>query len=166
MSLKPLTLWGHAGTPNPWKFAMILEELNVQYERKFIDFADLKKEPFESINPNGRLPAIEDPNTGISVWESGAILDAIDRYVNEIRRISGVLDRWLECKGCLVGGKYSYVNAAFVPWFDVVPVLWSDKIDIEKDFPHVNAWLTRIKARPAIAKALNDKAKTMTAEGI
>lgn len=197
---------------------MILEELNVPYEHKFIDFADLKKEPFESINPNGRVPAIEDPNTGISIWESGAILEylvdtydkqhtisfaskeyyeskqwlhfqtsgqgpyfgqaawftvyhaeklpsAIERYVNEIRRVSGVLDRWLENKEYLVGGKYSYVDAAFVPWFGVIAVLWSDKIDIEKEFPHVNAWLDRIKARPAIAKALDDKAKAVAAEG-
>jgi glutathione S-transferase len=51
------------------------------YEHKFIYFADLKKEPFESINPNGRLPAIEDPNTGISAWESGAILEyLVDIY--------------------------------------------------------------------------------------
>ncbi|CAG8900778.1 unnamed protein product [Penicillium egyptiacum] len=182
---------------------MILEELNVPYEHKFIDFADLKKEPFESINPNGRVPAIEDPNTGISIWESGAILEylvetydkrhnisfaagskeyyetkqwlhyqmsgqgpAIERYINEIRRVSGVLNRWLENKEYLVGGKYSYVDAAFVPWFNVMAFLWSDKIDIEKDFPHVNSWLTdRIKSRPAIANTFDNKAKAMAAEG-
>ncbi|KAJ5193939.1 glutathione S-transferase nitrogen catabolite repression regulator [Penicillium cf. griseofulvum] len=219
MSLKPITLWGHGGTPNPWKVAMILEELNIHYEHKFIDLADLKKEPFESINPNGRVPAIEDPNTGISLWESGAILEylvdtydkqhtisfaagskeyyeskqwlhyqmsgqgpyfgqaawftiyhaeklpsAIERYISEIRRVSGVLNRWLESKKYLVGGKYSYVDAAFVTWFGVVALLWSDKIDIEKDFPHVNAWLNLIKARPAIAKVLDDKAKVRVAE--
>ena len=37
--------------------------------------ADLKKEDFESINMNGRVPAIEDPNTGITLWESGAIIE-------------------------------------------------------------------------------------------
>lgn len=40
-----------------------------------MDFADLKKSPFESINPNGRVPAIEDPNTGTKLWESGAIIE-------------------------------------------------------------------------------------------
>lgn len=36
---------------------------------------DLKKPPFEKLNPNGRVPAIEDPNTGITLWESGAIIE-------------------------------------------------------------------------------------------
>jgi glutathione S-transferase len=41
----------------------------------FLDMADLKKPPFEKINVNGRVPAIEDPNTGITLWESGAIIE-------------------------------------------------------------------------------------------
>jgi glutathione S-transferase len=40
--------------------------------------ADLKKPPFEKLNPNGRVPAIEDPNTGITLWESGAIVEYYD----------------------------------------------------------------------------------------
>lgn len=36
---------------------------------------DLKREPFEKLNPNGRVPAIEDPNTGVVLWESGAIIE-------------------------------------------------------------------------------------------
>ena len=40
-----------------------------------MDFSELKKDPFESLNPNGRVPAIEDPNTGIALWESGAIIE-------------------------------------------------------------------------------------------
>jgi glutathione S-transferase len=55
--------------PNPWKVAILLEELGLPYETKFIDFADMKKEPYTSINPNGRVPAIEDPNTGITLAE-------------------------------------------------------------------------------------------------
>lgn len=29
---------------------------------------------YTDINPNGRLPAIQDPNTGVTLWESGAII--------------------------------------------------------------------------------------------
>lgn len=40
---------------------------------KSFRFDDIKKKPFTDINPNGRVPAIEDPNTGLTLWESGAI---------------------------------------------------------------------------------------------
>ncbi|KAK3171625.1 hypothetical protein OEA41_003709 [Lepraria neglecta] len=61
--------------PNPPKVAIVLEELGVPYETQLMDFPDMKQEPFTSINPNGRVPAIEDPNTGITLWESSAIVD-------------------------------------------------------------------------------------------
>ncbi|KAK8922640.1 glutathione-s-transferase theta, gst [Metarhizium anisopliae] len=80
-SLKTMTLHSHAGGPNPWKVAIILEELGLPYEHKFLDFKQVKEEPFISLNPNGRVPVLEDPNTGISLWESGAIIDyLIDTY--------------------------------------------------------------------------------------
>ncbi|KAK3670377.1 hypothetical protein LTR78_009730 [Recurvomyces mirabilis] len=72
---KPLTLYSHAGGPNPWKVAIILNALSIPYENKLMDFPDLKKAPFEAINPNGRVPALEDPNTNTTVWESGACID-------------------------------------------------------------------------------------------
>jgi glutathione S-transferase len=215
MSLKPITLWGHDSGPNAWRVAMILEELNVPYTHKMIDFPDMKKAPYEAINPNGRVPAIEDPNTGITLWESGAIIEylvetydkgnkisfapgskeyfetkqwlfyqvsgqgpyfgqavwftiyhpeklpgVVDRYINEIRRVSGVLDRFLQDKEFLVGGKYSFADAAFVTWFAVVG-LWADRINLETDFPRLNAWLERLKARQAIAKILRDREEAM-----
>ncbi|RYP52196.1 hypothetical protein DL768_002587 [Monosporascus sp. mg162] len=60
--------------PNPWKVVFVLEELQVPYELKLIKLEDFKKKPFTDINPNGRVPAIDDPNTGLVLWESGAIL--------------------------------------------------------------------------------------------
>lgn len=42
-SLEPITLYGHATGPNPWKTAVILEELKLPYETKMMGFADLKK---------------------------------------------------------------------------------------------------------------------------
>jgi len=35
----------------------------------------MKKPPFEKVNVNGRVPAIGDPNAGITLWESGAIIE-------------------------------------------------------------------------------------------
>ena len=37
---------------------MILEELGLPYETSWVEIEDLKKEPFESINPNGRVPGM------------------------------------------------------------------------------------------------------------
>ncbi|EKG09914.1 Glutathione S-transferase [Macrophomina phaseolina MS6] len=74
-SLKPIVLYSHASGPNPWKVAIVLEELNLPYETKFLEFPQMKQEPFESLNPNGRVPAIEDPNTGVKLFESGAIIE-------------------------------------------------------------------------------------------
>jgi glutathione S-transferase len=42
-SLKPITLYSHASGPNPWKTAIILEELKLPYESKNVDMGDLKK---------------------------------------------------------------------------------------------------------------------------
>ncbi|KAI0594970.1 URE2 protein [Biscogniauxia sp. FL1348] len=79
--LKPITLYGHQLAPNPWKVVIILEALGVPYKHVYINFAEVKKEPFVSVNPNGRVPAIEDPNTGLTLWESGAIVEyLIDTY--------------------------------------------------------------------------------------
>ncbi|EXJ61827.1 glutathione S-transferase [Cladophialophora yegresii CBS 114405] len=73
-SIKPIVLYGHGPTPNPRKVQIILEELDLPYTVKDVELSELKQAPFTNINPNGRLPAIEDPNTGISLWESGAII--------------------------------------------------------------------------------------------
>jgi len=76
MAPKPIKLYSHAGGPNPWKVAIILNELNVPYETELMDFSVLHQEPFESVNPNGRVPAITDPNNdNITLWESGAIIE-------------------------------------------------------------------------------------------
>ncbi|KAH8776659.1 glutathione S-transferase [Diaporthe sp. PMI_573] len=75
---KPIIVHTHGG-PNPWKVVIVLEELGVPYECRLV--ADVKGEAYTKINPNGRTPAIEDPNTGITLWESGAILEyLVDTY--------------------------------------------------------------------------------------
>ena len=44
--------------PNPSKVLVILEELGLPYESSWVELEDLKKEPYESVNPNGRLPGM------------------------------------------------------------------------------------------------------------
>ena len=66
---KPIHLYSHATGPNPWKVVIFFEELGIPYETEYVDFANIKSEPFISVNPNGRVPAIKDPNTDITLWE-------------------------------------------------------------------------------------------------
>ena len=51
----------------------MLEELDIPYENRFLQPHEVKEEPYISLNPNGRIPCIEDPNTGMVLWESAAI---------------------------------------------------------------------------------------------
>ena len=77
---KPIKLWGGGG-PNPLKVRIFLEEFGLPFEVVSISFADVKKPEYLAINPNGRIPAIHDPNTGITLWESGAIIEyLVERY--------------------------------------------------------------------------------------
>lgn len=48
----------------------------------------MKKEPFEKLNPNGRVPAIEDPNTGVVLWESGAIIEYLCETYDTSNKLS------------------------------------------------------------------------------
>jgi glutathione S-transferase len=48
---------------------IILEELGVPYEIQNVAISELKTEPYININPNGKVPAITDPNTDITLWE-------------------------------------------------------------------------------------------------
>ena len=67
---------------------MILEELNILYKVKQLEFSEIKQPAFKKINPNRRVPAIEDPNTGITLWESGAIIEYLVEIYDENRAIS------------------------------------------------------------------------------
>ena len=65
-----------AGTPNGWKISIALEELALPYRVHHIDLmkGDQKTPEFLRINPNGRIPAIVDPDDKLTLFESGAIL--------------------------------------------------------------------------------------------
>jgi glutathione S-transferase len=66
-----------AATPNGWKASITLEELELPYKVRRIDFDKREqKEPwYLKINPNGRIPTIVDhDNGGFAVFESGALM--------------------------------------------------------------------------------------------
>lgn len=63
-------------TPNGRKVSIMLEETGLAYEAHAIDIT--KDQQFEAdflkVSPNNRIPAIVDRETGLSLFESGAIL--------------------------------------------------------------------------------------------
>ncbi|KAK7750069.1 hypothetical protein SLS62_008062 [Diatrype stigma] len=105
--------------PNPWKVVMFLEELHIPYEVKQIRLADVKKKPFTDLNPNGRVPAIKDPNTDLVLWESGAILTYLAEEYDKDGRLSYLsgkekhhINQWLHFQ---VSGQGPYFGQA--SWF-------------------------------------------------
>src|SRR5471032_2643486 len=67
-------------TPNGVKVSIMLEEIGLPYEAHLIDIGknETWTEEYLSLNPNGKIPAILDPNgpggKPITLFESGAIL--------------------------------------------------------------------------------------------
>ncbi len=62
--------------PNGYKVAIALEELGIPYEVHSVDLSagEQFKEPLASLNPNHKVPALVDRDTGHVMFESNAIL--------------------------------------------------------------------------------------------
>ena len=203
-----------APTPNGVKPSIMLEECGLPYEAHRIDImANESHDPaFLALNPNGKIPAIYDPDgpngTPLALFESGAILiyladktgqflpaeasrryEAIqwvmwqmggmgpmfgqlgffhkfagrdyedkrprDRYVAEARRLLGVLDGVLADGPWIMGDEYTIADIATFGWvrglvnfYEAGPLVGYD------DFIHVQRWLERGLARPAVQRGL------------
>lgn len=74
---------------------------------------------------------------------------ARNRYINEVARLYGVLDRRLEGRE-YVCDRYSIADMALWPWVR----LWSRQEQDIGNFPNVSAWLDRIGERPAVKRAI------------
>ncbi len=187
-------------TPNGRKVSIMLEELGLDYTVHPINISkDEQFQPhFLKLSPNNRIPAIVDHDSGLSLFESGAILMylaektgqlwpqegeakwrviewlmwqmggpgpmlgqvhhfikfnpgkaayAEERYLNEGKRLYGVLDRRLgEVE--YVAGDYSIADIATWPWISRFE--WQT-IDMN-EFPNVKRWYTAIAARPAVQR--------------
>lgn len=88
MALQPFILHAHASSPNPIKVAVALEYLKLPYEVKIWEFGDdpehgVKGTSMARLTPNGRVPVLQDPNTGVTVWESGAIINYLKRQYDQ-----------------------------------------------------------------------------------
>ena len=162
-------------TPNGVKVSIMLEEIGLPYEPHAIDIGKNESwtREFLSINPNGKIPAIIDPEgpggAPFGLFESGAILlylsdkthklvpaDAarryetiqwvffqmafigpmfgqvgyfhkfagreiadkrpLERYVNESKRLLGVLDGRLAGRPWIMGDEYTIADIATFGW--------------------------------------------------
>ena len=223
--IKPIKVWGQGG-PNPPKIAILIQELDLPHEIIPYPISDVKKPEYLAVNPNGRLPSIQDPNTNLTLWESGAIIEylierydtnhklsfkpgtneyylakqwlflqttgqgpyygqaawfkkfhqeklpsALERYVGEVNRLSGVLEKHLaeqeqeygsggSSNGpWLVGNKLSYVDLAFLPWHVVIGVILEKDEFNEEKFPHVKDWMDRLAKREKVKTVMENAFK-------
>jgi GST-like protein len=210
-------------TPNGIKVSVLLEEIGLAYEahRVRFDANDQKTPEFLSLNPNGKIPAIIDPDgpdgRPIALLESGAILlylaeksgrfipkDAAgryeviqwlmfqmsaigpmfgqvgffnkfagreyadkrprDRYVNESRRLLGVLEQRLDGGDWIMGGHYTIADISTFPWVrNLIGFYEAGELVGISDFPNVTRALNAFLARPAVVKGLKIPAANQSA---
>jgi len=207
-------------TPNGVKVSIMLEEIGLPYEPHLIDIMknDSWTSEFLSLNPNGKIPAIIDPDgpggRPLGLFESGAILvylaektgklipaDAagryetlawvffqmasigpmfgqvgffhkfagkdyedkrpLKRYVDESRRLLGVMETRLGGRDWIMGEDYSIADVASLGWVRNLVGFYGAGDLVEFDsFPRVKAWLERGLARPAVQRGLNIPARS------
>jgi GST-like protein len=200
-------------TPNGVKVSIMLEETGLPYEPHLVDI--MKNESwtpeFLSLNPNGKIPAIVDPDgpggKPFGLFESGAILlyladktgqlipadpqrrwetiqwvffqmaaigpmfgqvgyfhrfagKAIDdkrplqRYVDESKRLLGVLEGRLEGRDWMMG-EYSIADIAALGWVRNLVTFYEARELVDFDsLRNVPAWLERGLARLAVQRGL------------
>lgn len=201
-------------TPNGVKVSIALEEIGLPYEPHAVDIT--KNETwgpeFLSLNPNGKIPAIIDPDgpgrKPIGLFESGAILlyladktgdlvpadpaqryetiqwvffqmagvgpmfgqvgffhkfagrdiadkRPLERYVQESKRLFGVLETRLKGRQWIMGDQYTIADISLLGWVRGFVGFYGagDLVDYGA-LDAVPAWLDRALARPAVQRGL------------
>ena len=94
-------------TPNGRKVSIALEEMGLPYTSHSVDISkdEQFKPEFLKISPNNRIPAIVDRDNGMSLFESGAILQYLGDKTGKLLPASGE-KRWrvLEWLNWQMGG--------------------------------------------------------------
>lgn len=206
-------------TPNGVKASIMLEETGLAYEPHLVDFAkqDQKSDAFVSLNPNGKIPAMIDPQgpggAPLALFESGAILlylaektgkflgdgaanrshavqwvmfqmggvgpmfgqlgffnkfagkewedkRPLQRYVDEAKRLLGVMDAALAGRTWFLGDDYSIADMSMIGWVNNLITFYEARELVGFDkYRHVGAWLDRALARPAVQRGLKIPAR-------
>lgn len=78
-----------------------------------------------------------------------------DRYVNEAKRLLGVLDKHLSHQPWMVGDVYTIADMAIFPWVrNLIGFYEAAEVVGWSDFPHVARALAAFLARPAVQRGL------------
>lgn len=117
-----------AATPNGWKVALLLEELEAEYTLKPISLSDgeQKTPEYLAINPNGRIPTIVDREAdNFAVFESGAILvylaEKFGRFLPvDVKGRSRVM-QWLMFQMAGIGPMQGQANVFFRYFDEKIP---------------------------------------------
>lgn len=201
-------------TPNGVKASIMLEECGLPYEPHLVDI--MKNESwlpeYLSLNPNGKIPAIIDPDgpggKPLALFESGAILyylaektgklisadpslryetlqwvfwqmaamgpmfgqlgyfykfagreledkRPLNRYVDESKRLLGVLDTRLEGRTWVMGEDFTIADVSMLGWVrNLIGFYGARELVSFDSLQRVPAWLERCVARPAVQRGL------------
>jgi len=104
------------GTPNGHKASIMLEEVQLPYNVHKIDITqgDQFRADYVAINPNSKIPSVVDQDTGITVFESGAILiylaDKAGRLLPTTQKERFQVLEWLMLQMGSVGPMFGQLN--------------------------------------------------------
>ncbi|CAM5384441.1 MULTISPECIES: glutathione binding-like protein [Alcaligenes] len=83
-----------------------------------------------------------------------------DRYVNESKRLLGVIDKHLDGKDWMVGNSYSIADIALFPWIaNLIGFYGAGELVEYEQFKNVARVLAQFQARPAVQRGLNIPAR-------
>ncbi|MBD8878711.1 glutathione-dependent disulfide-bond oxidoreductase [Roseibium polysiphoniae] len=132
----PLQLYS-LGTPNGQKVTILLEELlalgeaGAEYDAHLIKIGegDQFSSGFVDVNPNSKIPALFDTETGSRVFESGAILlylaDKFGRFLPEDKAARTEAMNWL----FWLQGSAPYLGGGFGHFYHYAPAKFEYPID-------------------------------------
>ena len=138
------------------------EPLSVFESGAILQYLAQKSGLFLSSEPRARIMALEwlywqvgglgpmlGQNQHFAKYAPEKIPYAIERYVNETRRLYKVLNTHLDGRTFITGQDYSIADMAAYPW-----IVHHEEYGIKlADFPHIKSWFETIRERPAIQRA-------------
>lgn len=106
-------------------------------------------------------------NLRFNILHPEKVPSAIERYNDQLKRVLGVLEGWLENRQWLVGDKITYADLAFLPWNDRIDtVICCEPEQKFAGFPNVRAWHERMISRPSWKRAMETRVLLMEEQGL